>query len=205
MSFWRKKRVFAILLLTFITILFYSNPYIAKWLYPIQYKQEITRNAKNYDIDPLLIAAMIRVESNFQPEMKSHKGAYGLMQLMPDTAEWIIDTARFSPEWSSQLNKPEVNIQVGSWYVSWLHKQFKGNAYAAIAGYNAGQGKVSKWLQSGEWDGTLEGASSIPYGETRHYVQRVLYYYEKYRKIYVDDMSLENNVSMKKEALELSL
>ncbi|WP_248924735.1 lytic transglycosylase domain-containing protein [Paenibacillus hamazuiensis] len=199
MSFWRKKRVFAVLLLSFLLILFYSSPFLSRLLYPIKYKQEILQNAAKYDMDPFLIAAIIRVETNFQPNMTSRKGAYGLMQLMPETAEWILEKGRFSPEWIHQLDKPEVNIEIGSWYLNWLHKQFNGNDYAAIAGYNAGQGKVAKWMQNGEWDGTLEQIEQIPYGETRHYLQRVLYYYKKYHKIYADDFSGVRD-TLKKEA-----
>lgn len=200
MSFLRKKRVFALLLLSFLLILFYSSPFLGKMLYPLEFKQEIRQNAANYDVDPFLLAAIIRVESNFKPDMKSRKGAYGLMQLMPDTAEWVVSTARFSPDWLNQLDKPDINIRLGSWYLGWLHRQFEGNVYAAIAGYNAGQGNVAKWLQSGEWDGTLENTDRIPYGETRHYIQRVLYYYKKYRKFYYEDMTPN-----KKEALDMPL
>jgi soluble lytic murein transglycosylase len=183
-------------------MLFYSSPFVGKLLYPLEYKQEILQNAANYDIDPFLIAAIIRVESNFKSDMQSRKGAYGIMQLMPDTAEWIVETAHFSKDWLNQLDKPEINIQVGSWYLGWLHKQFNGNVYAAVAGYNAGPGKVAKWMQSGEWDGTLEKSGQIPYGETKHYLQRVLYYYKKYRKIYAKEF-LPNASLSKKEASDM--
>lgn len=63
-------------------------------------------------------------------------------------------------------------------------KEFKGNRVAAIAAYNAGPGNVHKWLKEGRWDGTRKNLGQIPFGETRHYVQRVLFFYDKYRAIY---------------------
>ncbi|MCP3772196.1 lytic transglycosylase domain-containing protein [Paenibacillus sp. MZ04-78.2] len=187
MSFWRKKRVFALLLLTFVIFLFLSSNYVGRMLYPIHYEQEIRQNAAKYDLDPFLVAAVIRVESNYLTETESKKGAYGMMQLMPDTADWIIDKARFSEEFKTRLNDPAVSIELGSWYLHWLFKQFSGNRIAVLAGYNAGHGKVNRWLQENAWDGTLQNADRIPYGETRHYIQRVMYYYNKYVKLYREE------------------
>ncbi|CAG7655975.1 lytic transglycosylase domain-containing protein [Paenibacillus allorhizosphaerae] len=186
MRFWRKKRVFALLLLTFLLFLFLSSSMIGRMLYPIQYENEIRTSAQKYGLDPFLIAAIMRVESNFKTGVESKKGAYGLMQLMPDTSDWIIDKGNFSSNYRSQLDNPAVSIELGSWYLNWMHKQFNGNMIAVIAGYNAGHGKVSRWLQEQEWDGTLKNTDMIPYGETRHYVQRVVYYYNKYDQLYKD-------------------
>ncbi|WP_282943588.1 lytic transglycosylase domain-containing protein [Paenibacillus sp. RC67] len=187
MSFWRKKRVFALLLMTFVILMFLSSDVVGKWLYPIRYQEEIRQHAANYKVDPLLVAAIIRVESNYKSNISSKKGAYGLMQLMPDTSEWIVDAGRFSPSFKDDLDNPTVSIELGTWYLGWLHKEFNGNTIAAVAGYNAGQGKVNRWIQNKEWDGTLKNSDSIPYGETRHYIQRVLYYYNKYHKLYAKE------------------
>jgi soluble lytic murein transglycosylase len=189
-KFWRKKRVFALLFLTFVIFLFLSSSSVGKMLYPIHFQEEIRQNAAEYGLDPFLIAAIIRVESNYQTHTESSKGAFGLMQLMPDTSEWIVDTARLSPSYKKDLHNPSVSIQLGSWYLSWLHKQFNGNTVAAIAGYNAGQGNVIHWLQNEQWDGTLANTYAIPYGETRHYIQRVLYYYNKYHNLYAQDWNV---------------
>jgi soluble lytic murein transglycosylase len=191
-AFWRKKRVFLLLFLTFVIFLFISSSSVGKILYPIRFQEEIKQNASRYELDPFLIAAIIRVESNYQTHIESKKGAFGLMQLMPDTSEWIVDTARFSSSYKKDLHDPSVSIQLGSWYLSWLHKQFKGNTVAAIAGYNAGQGNVIHWLQTAEWDGTLKHADAIPYGETRHYIQRVLYYYNKYHSLYAKEWEVSD-------------
>ncbi len=187
MSFWRKKRVFALLLLSFLLFLFLSSTYVGRMLYPIRYEQEIRQNAAKYNLDPFLVAAVIRVESNYLTETESKKGAYGMMQLMPDTVNWIIEKARFNEEFKTRLNEPAVSIELGSWYLHWLSKQFNGNRIAVLASYNAGHGKVSRWLQENEWDGTLQNADRIPYGETRHYIQRVMYYYNKYVTLYGEE------------------
>jgi len=189
-GFWRKKRVFAILLVTFVLLMFMSSDFVGKLLYPIRYEEEIRQHAAKYDVDPLLVAAIIRVESNYKTNISSKKGAFGLMQLMPDTSEWIVEAGRFPLSYNNDLEKPTVSIELGTWYIGWLHKQFNGNTTAALAGYNAGQGKVHRWIQNREWDGTLEQADSIPYGETRHYIQRVLYYYNKYYKLYAEEWGI---------------
>lgn len=182
----QKKRVFALLFVFFILLLFYNSDWLGKWLYPIHYEQDIAISANNYNVDPFLMAAIIRVETNFDPEKTSRKGAVGLMQIMPDTAEWIVQRAGYSAETIHALNRPDVNIEIGAWYLNSLYNQFKLNKVAVLAAYNAGPGNVRKWLDEGTWDGTLKNAGQIPFGETRHYVQRVLYYYEKYADLYAD-------------------
>jgi soluble lytic murein transglycosylase len=189
-QFLRKKRVFAIVLLAFVIFMFLSSNMVSKFLYPIHFKENIRQSAENYKLDHFLIAAIIRVESNFEPDIESKKGAYGLMQLMPDTSEWIVDTGKFSTRYKENLHDPSISIELGSWYLNWLNKQFNGNTVAVIAGYNAGPGKVNQWMQNQEWDGTLQHADTIPYGETRHYIQRVLYYYNKYHKLYSREWGL---------------
>ncbi|MBD2863833.1 MULTISPECIES: lytic transglycosylase domain-containing protein [Paenibacillus] len=180
----RKKRVFAILFILFLVLLFYNSDWLGKLLYPIRYEKDITISAQNYEVDPFLIAAIIRVETNYNPEKISKKGAIGLMQLMPDTAEWIVKKAGYAEETSKLLHRADVNIEVGAWYLNSLYNQFGSNKIATLAAYNAGPGNARKWLDNGTWDGTLKNVDQIPFGETRHYIQRVLYYYDKYVDLY---------------------
>ena len=189
MKFFRKKRVFALLFIVFLILLFYNSDWLGKWIYPIRYEQDIAVSAKNYKVDPVLIAAIIRVETNFNADKVSRKGAVGLMQLMPDTAEWIVERARYAEETSRSLHRGDVNIEVGAWYINSLYNQFNDNQIAVLAAYNAGPGNARKWLDNGTWDGTLKNIAQIPFGETRHYVQRVLYYYDKYAKLYAGRFS----------------
>lgn len=184
MKFFRKKRVLLLLFLTFVVVLFFNSNWMS-WFYPIHYKEEIQSQAEEYDVDPFLIASIIRVETNFKPGKESKKGALGIMQLMPDTAKWAMEKAKI-PEVTMYHIKHETNenIGIGTWYVSWLLQQFDGNSIAAIAAYNAGPGKVKSWIDKEVWDGQYETVKSIPFGETRHYVQRVVYYYNQYTDIY---------------------
>lgn len=186
MSVLRKKRTYAILLMLVLLLLYYYSDKIWEMLYPIHYKQEIGISAAKYNVDPLLIAAIIRVESNYRPDGMSKKGAVGIMQLMPETAKWIRDSTNMEVS-LDQLHQVQVNIHMGAWYVNWLLDHFDGNLNYAIAAYNAGQGNVNKWRTSNVWNGSEDTVSNIPIGETRHYVQRVLYYYKKYQTIYGPD------------------
>lgn len=190
----------------FLVLLFYNSDWIGERLYPIKYSETIRFSAGQYQVDPLLIAAIIRVESNYRPELVSKKsGAIGLMQIMPDTAHWIIEQAGLSDDAKHHIHREDINIHLGTWYVRALHKQFQKfiedrpleDAIAVIAAaYNAGPGRVNKWIEDGTWDGTAGQASNIPYGETRHYIRRVLYYYKKYTDIYTEKW---NEVSMASE------
>ncbi|GIP20954.1 lytic transglycosylase domain-containing protein [Paenibacillus sp. J22TS3] len=184
MKWLRKKRVLLLLFLSFIVLIFFNS----KWLvlfYPIYYKDEIRHHAAVNHIDPFMVAAIIRVETNYKANQESSKGALGVMQIMPDTAKWVISKAGL-PDVSleSLKQEPDKNIQIGSWYLKSLYDQFEGNEIAVIAAYNAGPTKVKSWIKSGKWDGRLETSKDIPFGETRHYVQRVAHYYEQYQDLY---------------------
>ncbi|MFX3634046.1 MAG: lytic transglycosylase domain-containing protein [Candidatus Pristimantibacillus sp.] len=180
-----KKRVLLILLIGLIAIMFFNSDWMGRVMYPIKFKEDIRASASNYDVDPHLIAAIIRAETNFTTGQVSKKGALGLMQIMPDTASWVVEQAGFEKVSEEILrNRADVSIEVGSWYLKSLHKQFDQNQVAAVAAYNAGPGNVRKWMDSGKWDGKFETSDQIPYGETKHYVQRVIYYYNKYKELY---------------------
>ncbi|MFB9330121.1 lytic transglycosylase domain-containing protein [Paenibacillus aurantiacus] len=182
-----RRRMLALLVVALVGLLFLNSDWIGRWMYPISYEADIRVSARNYDLEPHLIAAIARVETNYSPSKVSKKGAVGIMQIMPDTAEWIVERAGFDGVTLDNLSaRADIGIEVGAWYLQSLHKQFGNNRYAAIAAYNAGPGSVKRWLSDGTWDGREETLDDIPYGETRHYVQRVIYYYNKYRKLYPD-------------------
>lgn len=186
MKWLRKKRVLLLLFVSFVGVLFLSSNWMAL-LYPIEYRDEIRKHADYYDVDPFLVASIIRVETNFKPGKESKKGALGIMQLMPDTANWAMEMAKLpSVTLSSVKNEVDTNIQLGTWYIQNLHQEMDGNPIAAIAAYNAGPGNVKNWIKKGMWDGTYENVKRIPVGETRHYVQRVIYYYNQYTSVYND-------------------
>jgi soluble lytic murein transglycosylase len=181
----RAKRKIGILLgLLLVVVLIVSSNWFWRLLYPIHHEATIREVAAANDLDPLMVAALIRVESKFQAENVSHVGAVGLMQLMPETAAWIAKQSGIHYVSESDLADPETNIRLGAWYLAYLSKQFKGNWVAAVAAYNGGPGRVKGWMSSGRWDGQIDTSESIPVGETRHYVQRVFFNYDKYMQIY---------------------
>lgn len=166
-----------------------NSPFVWKLMYPIKFEAEIQEAAKRFSVDPLLVLAIIRTESNFDHSQSSRKGAIGLMQVMPQTASWVISQAGFDSSSEEYLDEPKVNIDIGTWYLAHLLKQYNGNVVLSLAAYNAGPGNVNTWVKDQRWDGTKESIDDIPYGETRHYVQRVLYYHERYNKVYGTDFA----------------
>ncbi len=181
----KRKRWFLLLLIVVLAALFVRSDWIGRLIYPVSYAAEIKANAEAYGVDPLLIAAIIRVESNYNEKAVSPKGAMGIMQLMPETAAWILTQGSFgSISVEDAGSRAEAGIRLGTWYVNELYRQFDGNLPVVLAAYNAGPNRVRIWLNEQVWDGREQTVKNIPYGETRHYVQRVMYYYKKYGEIY---------------------
>lgn len=187
-----RKRWYLLFLLVFLTGLLIFSDEIGRLMYPMKYKQEIALQAEQHNISPYLIAAIIRVESNYKPDRISAKNATGLMQIMPSTAEWIAEMTQIDT--NIQLLEPSVNIQLGSWYLYAIkkelspylkHKSDQDRISIIASSYNAGPAKVKSWINNEVWTGTADEIKNIPFGETRHYVQRVLYYYKKYKQFYV--------------------
>ncbi|OUM86746.1 MAG: hypothetical protein BAA01_03905 [Bacillus thermozeamaize] len=171
-----------IVLILLVTLL-YSSLY-QRLAYPLRYQEEIWQAASQFDVDPYLVAAVIQTESRYKKTARSSKGALGLMQLMPETAKWALRKMGYSEEAWRYIQDPVLNIEVGTWYLGWLLDYYDENMVAAIAAYNAGQGAVDRWLADGLWDAREETVGRIPYSETRQYVRKVFYYYDKYRAIY---------------------
>ncbi|MCL1905998.1 MAG: lytic transglycosylase domain-containing protein [Clostridiales bacterium] len=166
----------------FIGLFFCRGP-ILRHFFPLDYREQVEAIAGEYDIDPWLVFAVIRVESSFNEAAESHAGARGLMQIMPSTASWIADTAGFGPV-EEDIWLPEINIRLGCWYIDWLRDYYSGDTVAAVAAYNAGISNVDGWLAKGLWDGTPKTLDNIPFAETRRYITHVYESYEMYRKLY---------------------
>ncbi|MGB8953827.1 MAG: lytic transglycosylase domain-containing protein [Tumebacillaceae bacterium] len=181
-----KRKIVLIIALLALIILVLSSNWFWQQLYPIHHQELIRTHANANGVDPRLVAALIRVESKFDASNTSHVGAVGLMQLMPETADWIAQQSGIPYHGEQDLSNPETNIKLGTWYIAYLTKQYQGNSVMAVAAYNAGPGRVSRWLSTNVWDGAIDTTDRIPVGETRHYVQRVFFNYEKYQQFYPD-------------------
>ena len=143
-------------------------------LFAIDYTEEIAAAAAAYGLDPLLVAAVVKVESGFNERARSPKGALGLMQVMPETGAWVARQLSWPEFHPDMLYDPERNLTIGTWYLRHLANTFDGNLVVALAAYNAGQTWVQQWLAEQRWDGREETLADIPFGETRRYVRRVL-------------------------------
>lgn len=151
-----------------------------KLLYPLKFKNEIITHCEKFDLDPLLICAIINTESSFNPSAKSKKGANGLMQLTDDTAKYISEMTNIS---DYDLLSPDTNIYFGCFYLRYLLNKFK-NQKTALAAYNAGEGNVKLWLNNPEYSNDKSTLSLIPFPETREYLKKIYKSLEKYRKLY---------------------
>jgi soluble lytic murein transglycosylase len=147
--------------------------------YPLEYQELVRRNARTFDVDPALIAAVIYAESRFEPDAVSEAGAIGLMQLLPETGKWIAATGgeRFRVR---DLYNPKVNVRYGSFYLDRLLDKYEDVRFA-LAAYHAGQGNADRWLA---------GSGEIGFPDTRAYVTNVLEFRDIYRQTYESQLRL---------------
>jgi soluble lytic murein transglycosylase len=161
------------------------DPPLVKAAYPIK---ELPSRVKKWDnVDVALIHSLIRQESGFNTRAKSHVGARGLMQIMPRTARLLSRKLRLKYSIRKLTADPNYNMILGCYYVSQLMKEFKGSKVKTLAGYNAGESRVRKWVKLfGEPDkdiDIIDWMESIPFSETRSYVMRVMESYPVYQHL----------------------
>lgn len=155
-----------------------------KVLYPFPYREKIENFAARYRVDRFLAISVMKVESNFYEGALSKSGAVGLMQIMPETADWIAYCLDEEPPTLLKLHDCDTNIRYGIWYLAELEDEFFGNDILALAAYNAGRGNVRHWIETNGWRQNFSDVDAIPYAETRNYVKRVLQCREKYSELY---------------------
>ena len=151
--------------------------------YPLAFWETVRRAAEAQDVDPLLVVAIIRQESMFDPTARSSADARGLMQLLPSTAERVAATSD-PPIDHTNLNDPDVNIELGTRYLRTLFTRFAGDPFKAIAAYNGGENATAKWQRQFADLGSDEFVESITYRETRDYVKKVVANYLSYQQLY---------------------
>jgi Soluble lytic murein transglycosylase and related regulatory proteins (some contain LysM/invasin domains) len=145
-----------------------------------KYEDEVLASSEEYGLDPALVFAVIRTESSFDPNAVSRAGAKGLMQIMPATAEWVAFRTKTEFD-ESRIFEPGYNINIGCHLLSYLLEKYNGDLRFALAAYNAGAGRVDSWLADPEY---FDGEElSIPFTETKNYVEKVLKAYEKYKEM----------------------
>ena len=181
-AWYRVLPLLAVLLIGIVSFTYSFAPSLLfQALYPLRYEDQIKTSSASHGVDPYLVAAVIKSESNWDPAASSHRGAQGLMQLMPETArdmidKGLVDGSRFA---SDNLQDPDTNIEFGCAYLAYLISYFNGATDKAIAAYNAGMGNVDDWTKEGD---ALHNAITFP--ETQTYLARVNMAEQRYRDLY---------------------
>ncbi len=164
-----RKYIIAIIILT---VLIYSAVNTAYFLYPKKYETIVMKYSEKYQLSPYLVWAIIKTESNYNENARSHKDAIGLMQIRPGTGEWLAKKLNIENYTTEKLYDTDINIQIGCWYIKNLIEQYN-NIDTALAAYNGGSGNVSKWLVNPEYSDDGVNIKNIPFGETKRYVEKI--------------------------------
>ena len=177
--------VFTFAIIVVVLTFFYSGgyEYFLKVLYPIEHEEIIDKISTEYGVDPALICGIIKTESGFNKKAQSKAGALGLMQIMPETFEWLQTHTEDKHMNERYLSNPDTNIKYGTYFIAYLLKKY-GTEREAICAYNAGMGNVNKWLEDKRFSHDGKHLDYIPFNESRDYVKKVLKNREVYNKLY---------------------
>jgi len=159
-----------------------------KFAFPLPYRAELERFAKLNGLDPFLVAALIRQESEFNPKAVSHMNARGLTQILPGTGRELSRKLKVKAYATASLFVPAVNLQLGTFYLKSIVDSLGGRWEAALAAYNAGPSRAKAWSSWGEFREPAEFIETVPFSETRNYIQTVLRNADTYRRIYSDEI-----------------
>ncbi len=149
---------------------------VMRSMYPLRYQATIRQASEQNGLDPTFVAGVIYTESRFRPHVESHRKAYGLMQLLPQSAHYIQRKSGIKGDYRD----PKVNIKLGTWFLGYLNDRYKGDERLMLAAYNSGEGSVDAWVS----DEGFDIAKDIPYKETRDYVNNVLEAKQTYKELY---------------------
>ena len=163
-----------------------------RFVYMWDYQQDIITYSEKNNVDPFLIAAIIKNESNFKHKAVSGVGAVGLMQIMPETGRWIAEQMGLENYHDDDLYLTKTNIRMGCWYIGELDHEFKHNLALVMIAYNAGRGQTRQWMEKNGWDYSFNDVKAIPYPDTREYVIKVLHDRDKYYLLYKNKLPNKN-------------
>ena len=182
----RKKLVIivtTILILLFVIVFFKPQNLILKKIYKIEYSEYVYKYAEENEIDPFLIFAIIKNESNFKRAIESPSGAIGLMQLMEETGIEMANEIGEDVTVREALFSPEINIRIGTKYFAFLKNRYHSENLALIA-YNAGIGNVDDWIEDGIIKKDGSDIENVPFKETNNYIRKILRDYKIYKNLY---------------------
>ncbi|MGH9612794.1 MAG: transglycosylase SLT domain-containing protein, partial [Bryobacteraceae bacterium] len=152
--------------------------------FPLPYRHSIDVYSHQHGLDPFLVAALIRQESEFNPKAISYANAHGLTQVMPSTGRALSRTLRIRRFKTNMLLRPDINLKIGTYYLKTQLDELQGKWDATLASYNAGKTRVIQWLGWGPFEEPAEFVETIPFTQTRNYVQSVLRKADLYRRLY---------------------
>ncbi len=158
-----------------------------KAAFPFPFQSAIRRHASANNLDPFLLAGLIRQESLFDPKIVSSAGAIGLTQVMPATGRALARRAGVRPYRVSLLKTPEANLRIGAYYLRQQLNQRNGSVEETLAGYNAGPNRVTRWKTWADFREPAEFVETIPFTQTRDYVQIILRNAEIYKRLYANE------------------
>ena len=165
----------------FIFVIIAVTLWIFRGIFPIKYKNTIEKYCEEYGVNPPLVYALIKAESNFRENAKSHAGAKGLMQITDETFKHCLEKLDIS---HANIFNAESNIQCGIWYLSYLLGKYDKNTENAVAAYNAGETNVDRWLKDSKYSKDPKTLSDIPFWETKRHIGKIKRYIKIYEYIY---------------------
>jgi len=196
--FIRKKKIMMIGIITvlsiiLLTVILISTGVIAsikksinKKIYPLEHREIILTAAEEYNLDPAFVCAVIYTESKFREDATSSAGAMGLMQLMPETFEYLAD--KKGETVPKDIISPDININYGVFYLRYLKDTYSfADFYTTAAAYNAGPGAVTEWLKNEDYSKDGKTLHNIPYEETENYISKIKKAEQMYQSLYFDE------------------
>lgn len=186
-----KQRSFSykkLVILTIFLVVLWHKP-ILRLFFVLDYGNQIVAYSRENQVNPAMISAIVFTESRFDTLAKSHKGALGLMQIMPETGAGVARELNWEEFSSNDLLDPDKNLRIGIWYIAYLKRQFNYNDYLALASYNAGLSNVNNWITEGTWDGDTVRIEQIPFPETKKYLLQIMFLKRIYSYLYSDFLS----------------
>ncbi len=183
------KKLLVILLIILIILLmlykiFNIKEIIYKNLFPLKYSEYVYKYSEEFNIDPLLIFAFIKAESNFNEKVVSKSNAKGLMQLIESTAKETAKNTKIEFKENETLFNPEENIYLGIKYFDKLLSYYNENYSLAVCAYNAGIGNVDKWIETQIIKSDGSDIEKVPFKETNMYIRKILRNYKIYKELY---------------------
>ena len=178
-----------LMLLVLLTLLWVRvwQPRKQEFIYPLLYREELLAASEEFSIDPCMLAALVYVESSYQADAVSPVGAIGLMQIMPETGQWLSGKIELEGDYTvDRLYDPAVNLRLGCWYLDYLYTRYDGQWQEALTAYIAGQGQVDKWLKDPALSADGKHLDVIPGQDVKEYAAKVMRIHESYQEAYLD-------------------